>query len=152
MSRMHDAAKLDDLIVTTIDSVRGYRHAADHSTDPRYTEFFEAMVAERQQVVDELQAESRVMGATPNEHGSVAGGVHRRILDIRTAFGGGDGAILSEIERGEDYLKEEFERVLADGAIAPDVLESVRRCYQSVLHGHSRAHALRGALLETQRG
>ena len=146
MSKMHDAAKLDDLIVTTIDSVRGYRQAAEHAKDGRFADFFAEMARERQQVVDELQAESRVMGATPNEHGSVAAGVHRRILDIRTAFGGGDGAILAEVERGEDYLKEEFERVLGDDRMSDEVLVSVRRCFQSVMHGHARAHALREEL------
>jgi uncharacterized protein (TIGR02284 family) len=146
---MHDTSKLDDLIITTIDSARGYENAADHADAARYAGFFREMAGERKGVVAGLQAASRALGGTPSEFGSTAATLHRRWEDLRTALGGGDEAIVKEVERGEDYLKEEYERVLADERMSPEAMEAVRSAYQSVKRGHDSAsrlkHALEGA-------
>lgn len=146
MSNNTDIAKLDDLIVTTIDSIKGYEHSAEHSESDRYTEFFTSMASERRRVVDALSARSLELGGTPADYGSVAATVHRRIEDLRLALGGGDHAILSEIERGEDYLKEEFERAIADEHISPATNAVIRTCFDSVIRGHDRAKQLKDAL------
>jgi uncharacterized protein (TIGR02284 family) len=65
---------------------------------------------------------------------------------LRRVLGGGDDAILSEIERGEDYLKEEFDRVLEDERMSPGALGVVRECYTSVLKGHDTTKKLRDLL------
>ena len=146
MSKTHDVSKLDDLITTTIDSIRGYEQAAAHAGAGRFATFFRDMAGERRAVVTELQAESRRLGGNPNEFGSLAGDVHRRWEDLRHAFGGGDRTVLAEVERGEDYLKEEFARTLNDQALAAEPRAVVQRCYDSVLSGHARAHELREGL------
>jgi len=143
MSTNHDVSKLDDLIVTTIDSARGYEHSAEHADAGRYVQFFTEMTAERRQVVDALSQRSRAQGGTPADYGSAAATIHRRWEDLRRVLGGGDKALLAEIERGEDYLKEEFDRVLKDDRMSPESLTVVEQCYQSVLRGHDRARALR---------
>ncbi|MBB5708927.1 PA2169 family four-helix-bundle protein [Sphingomonas xinjiangensis] len=77
MSTDHDVSKLDDLIVTTIDSVRGYEHAAEHADAGRYAQFFTEMAAERREAVDALSARSRAQGGTPADYGSAAATIHR---------------------------------------------------------------------------
>ena len=146
MSDNTDISKLDDLIVTTIDSIYGYEHSAKHAESGRFTGFFTEMAAERRQVVDALSARSRELGGTPADYGSAAATIHRRVEDLRLAFGGGDHAILSEIERGEDYLKEEFERALKDEHISPGTHGVIRTCFESVLRGHDRSKSLKDAL------
>ena len=79
------------------------------------------MAAERRKVIDELSAQSR-------------------------ALGGGDTAILREIERGEDYLVEEWKRVLGDERMSAEAMAVVRPCYKSVRRGHDRAKQLRDVL------
>jgi uncharacterized protein (TIGR02284 family) len=143
MSTNHDVSKLDDLIVTTIDSVRGYEQAAEHADAGRYATFFAEMASERLSVIEALSAESRRLGGTPAEYGSAAATIHRRWEDLRRVLGGGDKALLAEIERGEDYLKEEFGRVVNDDRMSPEPLAVVRQCCQSVLKGHDTARALR---------
>lgn len=143
MSTMHVTSKLDDLIVTTIDSVRGYEQAAEHADAGGHAGFFRSMAEERRQVVTMLQAESRRLGGTPNDFGSLAGSVHRRWEDLRRALGGGDHAVVAEIARGEDYLKEEFGRVLRDDKIPADTMTVVRQAHESVLRGYERATALK---------
>jgi uncharacterized protein (TIGR02284 family) len=142
---MHDTSKLDDLIITTIDSARGYENAAEHADAATYAGFFREMAGERKGVVADLQAASRALGGAPSEFGSAAATVHRRWEDLRTALGGGDEAIVKEVERGEDYLKEEYERVLADDRMSGQAMEAVRAAYQSVQRGHASASRLKHA-------
>ena len=146
MSANHDIAKLDDLIVTTIDSIRGYEHSADKAPESRYASFFQRMAAERRDVVAQLQAQSRALGGTPTEHGSTAAHVHRLFESLRAALGGGDAALIAEVERGEDYLKEEYERVLKDGRTSSETLAVVRAAFASVQRGHDEARALKHEL------
>jgi uncharacterized protein (TIGR02284 family) len=146
VSTNHDVSKLDDLIVTTIDSVRGYEHSAKHADAGRFQKFFEDMADERRRVIEALSAKSRELGGTPAEYGSTAATIHRRVEDFRRVLGGGDAAILSEIERGEDYLKEEFDRVLEDERMSAGAIGVVRECYSSVLKGHDTTKKLRDLL------
>jgi uncharacterized protein (TIGR02284 family) len=146
MSEAHDVSKLDDLIVTLIDSVKGYEHSAEKAEAARYRQFFQDMAAERRAAVTTLQDASRQLGGSPADYGSAAATLHRRIEDLRVALGGGDKAIVMEVERGEDYLKEEFERVLADKRMSLASLAAVRVAWQSVQKGHDRASALKHEL------
>jgi uncharacterized protein (TIGR02284 family) len=146
MSDMHDTSKLDDLIVTLIDSVKGFEHSAEAADAGNYATFFTEMARERRAAVELLQAASRAEGGTPAESGSAAGTLHRRFEDLRAALGGGDAAIIREVERGEDYLKEEFDRVLASDRMSPAAMAAVREAYSSVRRGHDRASALKHQL------
>ena len=146
MSDMHTISKLDDLIVTLIDSVKGFENSAEDAKAEKYRSFFTDMARERRGAVELLQAASRAEGGTPAESGSAAGTLHRRFEDLRAALGGGDEAIVKEVERGEDYLKEEFERVLNDDRMTPAALTAVREAYVSVRRGHDQASALKHQL------
>jgi uncharacterized protein (TIGR02284 family) len=146
MSANTDTSKLDDLIVTTIDSVKGYDHAAEHATAATYGELFRSLAAERRDIVAALQAQSRTLGGDPNDFGSAAATLHRRFEDLRRVLGGGDEAIVKEIERGEDYLKEEFERALNNTGISPETQAVIERCYATVKRGHDEISQLKHQL------
>ena len=146
MSDNHSVSKLDDLIVTLIDSVKGFEHSAEKAESPRYKGFFTEMAQDRRAAVTALQEASRAEGGTPAESGSAAGTLHRRFEDLRIALGSGDEAIIKEVERGEDYLKEEFERVLNDERMSPGAMAAVREAYESVRRGHDEASDLKHRL------
>ena len=96
-----------------------------------------------------LQEASRAEGGTPADYGSAAATLHRRLEDLRVALGGGDKAIIKEVERGEDYLKEEFERVLNDDRMSPGAMAAVREAFESVRRGHDEASDLKHRLEAT---
>lgn len=146
MSNNHAVSKLDDLITTLIDSVKGYEHSADKATSAEYQSLFRELATERTSSVNLLQARSRALGGKPNEFGSMAGTVHRRMEDIFVALGGGDKAVIQAIDRGEDYLREEFERVLKDEAIDAETQVIVRQAHESVAHGHRVVQGLKDQL------
>lgn len=146
MSTNTDISKLDDLIHTVIDSVKGFENSAENAKDSPYAGFFRDMAAERREVVLKLQAQSRALGGTPTESGSAAAKLHRVWEDIRTALGGGDTAVIKEVERGEDYLKEEFERAMKDDNVSAETRGVIQGCYDSVRRGHDRASQLKHQL------
>jgi len=146
MSDNTDTSKLDDLIVTTIDSIKGYEHSAEHADAARYAGMFRDLAAERRNVVATLQERSRALGGTPSDFGSAGATLHRRFEDLRRVLGGGDEVVIKEIERGEDYLKEEFERALRDEAISPETRTVIQGCFESVKRGHDTISQLKHQL------
>ena len=146
MSTNTDTSKLDDLITTTIDSIRGFERSAEDAPDGRFASFFRDMAAERREVVSQLQAQSRALGGSPTEQGSIAGTLHRRWEDLRAALGGGDKAVIQEVERGEDYLKEEYERAINDDNVSEETRTVIRSCYESVRRGHDTASTMKKQL------
>ena len=151
MSSNTDVSKLDDLITTTLDSVRGFENSAENAPQSRYAAFFRQMAQERREVVTVLQAHSRTLGGSPTEHGSVAAMAHRVWEDLRSSLGGGDAAVIKEVERGEDYLKEEYERALSDSNVSEPTKAVIRSCYESVRRGHDTASMLKKELEATSR-
>jgi len=146
MSTNTDISKLDDLIHTVIDSINGFERSAEDSPDGRFASFFRDMARERREVVATLQARSRALGGSPTDQGSAAAMLHRRWEDLRAALGGGDKAVIQEVERGEDYLKEEFERAMNDTNLSEETRAVIRSCYDSVRRGHDTARDLKRQL------
>jgi len=75
------------------------------------------------------------------------GSIHQSWLDLKAAITGRDDkAVLNEVERGEDYLKEKFEAALSSDNLSGDSRMAVERAYQSVREGHDRMSALKHGL------
>lgn len=141
----HDIAMLNSLITTTIDSAAGFERAAEDAASGRFAAMFRDFGAERRQVVVRLQETVRSLGGTPADDGSLKGDLHRRWLDLRAALtgGGGDKAIIQEVERGEDYLKGKYDEALADTKLTPAAQAAIREAYTSVRAGYDTASALK---------
>lgn len=139
-----DISTLNTLIATTIDSVTGYENSAKDIHDDRFREIFRSRADERQRVVEELRTEVRRLGGDPEEGGSFMGKAHQRFEDLKTAISGRDEkAIINEVERGEDYLKEKFQTALQSGTLHGETHDLVERCYQSVKQGHDQMSQLK---------
>jgi uncharacterized protein (TIGR02284 family) len=151
LNRDHDISVLNSLITTTIDSAHGFEKSAEDAQGGRFVEMFREFAAERRQVVTMLQDAVRGMGGTPNDDGSLKGDLHRRWIDLKTALtsGGGDKAVMEEVERGEDYLKGKYDTALADTELSSGALDLIRTAYQSVRTGHDTASALKHSMEAT---
>ena len=138
---------LNTLIATTIDSVTGYEDSAKNIENERFREIFRGRADERQQVVEELRSEVRRLGGDPEESGSFLGKTHQRFEDLKAAVTGRDAqAIINEVERGEDYLKEKWQAALQSGNLNGESHDLVERCYQSVKAGHDQISQLKHAM------
>jgi uncharacterized protein (TIGR02284 family) len=149
MDKSHDITVTNTLIATTLDSMKGYQRAAEDSDVSTHVQFFREMSEERSKVASDLQAHVRSLGGDPETESSTAGGAHRGWLDLKAAITGKDeDAIIKEVENGEDYIKEKFEKALQDDELSPQTRGVLEKCMESVRKGHSRASAMKHALTE----
>jgi uncharacterized protein (TIGR02284 family) len=145
--REQEISTLNTLIATLIDSITGYEDAAANSEAGRFQQLFRERAGERQRVVESLRAEVRRLGGEPEDDGSFMGKTHQRFLDLKAAITGRDDkAIINEVERGEDYLKEKFETAIQSGHLSGESRAAVERVYQSVRAGHDQVSQLKHGL------
>ena len=137
---------LKTLTSTLNDSVNGYRDAAENAESEQFREIFRTNARERERVAGELAGEVRRLGGTPDEDGTVLGKTHQVFLDLKAAVTGRDDkAIINEVERGEDYLKDKFETAL-NSDTDPQIRSAIERAYQSVRRGHDRVRDIKHGL------
>lgn len=147
MDNNDQISTLNGLIETTLDSITGYEDSAQNIDNERLREIFRQRANERQQVVSDLREAVRRLGGEPEESGSLLGKAHQRFEDLKAAITGRDEkAIINEVERGEDYLKEKFETALSSGSLSGESRAVVERAYQSVRSGHDQISALKHGL------
>ena len=145
-----EIATLNTLTATLIDSVNGYEDAAANSESEQFRLLFRERATERTKAVEELRAEVRRLGGNPEDDGSFLGKTHQRFLDLKAAVTGRDEkAIVNEVERGEDYLKEKFEAALNSDRLSGECRAAVERAYQSVRAGHDKMSALKHGMEAT---
>ena len=138
---------LKTLTSTLNDSVNGYRDAAENAEGSQFQQILRDNASERERMAGELAGEVRRLGGTPDEDGTVLGKTHQAWLDLKAAVTGRDDkAIINEVERGEDYLKEKFEAALADDSLTAESRQIVERVYQSVRKGHDQISQLKHGL------
>ena len=143
--RQSEISTLNTLTTTLIDSVTGFEDAASNlDGESRLKELFRERASERNRVVEELRSEVRRLGGNPEDDGSFLGKSHQRFLDLKSVVMGRDEkAIINEVERGEDYLKEKFETALEGDTLSGESRAVVERAYQSVRSGHDQVSALK---------
>jgi len=135
---------LNTLIATTIDSITGYEDSAANIENESFRQIFRDRASERQRVVEELRGEVRRLGGNPEDDGSFLGKAHQRFEDLKAAITGRDEkAIINEVERGEDYLKEKWQAALQSGNLHGESHDLVERCYASVKSGHDQISQLK---------
>ncbi|MBL9065807.1 MAG: PA2169 family four-helix-bundle protein [Sphingopyxis sp.] len=140
-----NVSTLNSLIATTLDSVDGYRKAAEEANAARFREIFLSRANERQSIVAAFQTKVRELGGNPEDDGTVLASAHRAFLGLRDALTGDrdDSAVVAEVERGEDHIKAKFESALKDGDLDPAVQQLIQTSFASVRDGHDQMSALK---------
>jgi uncharacterized protein (TIGR02284 family) len=135
---------LQDLIQINLDSRDGFKGAAEHLKEKHSTleAMFRRLANERDSQAKELQTLVATNAEKPQKSGSASAAVHRAWMDLRSAFGGGEHAILSEAERGEDHIKAKYEEAIKDlkGCTCASVLSRQR---SAVVASHDTIRDLR---------
>ena len=151
MSNKHAISILNDLIKTTLDSMKGFHEAAEDARDTRSAATFTEFAQDRSQVASQLQDEVRRLGGEPENSSSFIAAAHRGFMDLKQAISGkNDNALVSEVERGEDHIKSKFEDALEDDKLGDETRQVIERAYQSVRAGHDRASALKHSISYSQ--
>ena len=147
IGKSDEITTLNTLTATLLDSVNGYRDAAENSESGRFQDMFRTNADERNRAAEELRAEVRRLGGEPEDDQSTMGYLHQRFLDMKAAITGRDDkAVINEVERGEDYLKEKFETALNSGHLSGESRQVVERVFQSVRKGHDQVASIKHGL------
>jgi uncharacterized protein (TIGR02284 family) len=144
----HDISVLNGLIQTTLDSVKGFREAADDVDNSQYGATFAGFATDRSAVATLLQDQVRTLGGTPEDDTSFLASAHRGFMNLKEALTGNDDkAVVNEVERGEDHIKAKFEKALQDDKLLPATRSVIEQGYTSVRSGHDKARALKHSLV-----
>jgi uncharacterized protein (TIGR02284 family) len=147
IGKSDDLTILKTLTSTLNDSINGYRESAEKVESPEFQRLFTEFAQQRERASAELKSEVRRLGGEPDDDGSTLGSLHQAWLDLKAAVTGRDDkAIINEVERGEDYLKEKFEAALGDDNLGPESRAVVERAYQSVREGHDMMSQIKHSL------
>lgn len=142
-----DVTVLNTLIATLLDSIDGYQKSAADIDNQALADKFQARARERQSSVAKLQAAVAAAGGNPEDDGTLLGSAHRAFQSLKEAVvSRDDKAIVSEIERGEDYLKNKFETALAEVDLSPQARAAAEEAWQSVRAGHGEMSALKHSM------
>lgn len=141
---------LNTLTATLIDSVNGYENSAKDTQSEQFRQIFRQRADERQQAVELMRNEVRRLGGDPDDGGSVLGKMHQRFEDLKAAISGNDEkAVINEVERGEDYLKNKFETALNSDTLSAETRAVVEQAFQSVRSGHDQISQLKHSMEAT---
>ena len=134
---------VNELIETLKDGEKGFRTAADDVKDSNVKATFQEFARQRSQMAAELASHLRGTDAkTSPDSGSISGAAHRGWMNIKSALGGGEKAILDEAERGEDVAVKAYEDAMTQ-QLPSDVAQIVKQQYGQVKQAHDRVKALR---------
>lgn len=132
---------------TLADSVNGYREAAQNVDADQFRQMFTQLADERSQVLSDLQSRLETLGGSADRDGTTLGHIHQSWLDLKASITGRDDkAVINEVERGEDYLKDKFEAALKLDSLDPEVRTAIEGAYGSVRQGHDRVRDLKHSL------
>lgn len=140
----HIAEQLQDLIQICRDGQEGYRDGAEHAKDPELKRLLNEVSLERAKFAGDLENEAVHWGKPDvDRSGTALGTVHRGWTNLKTALGGGDDAILSSMETGDEFARKHYDEAIRDEKIPEDVLGILRNQAQAIVGTLDRIQALR---------
>lgn len=105
---------LNDLLQLNRDSAEGFAKAAGLATSPKLRKIFDDARSERTGFANEIEPLVRAAGGMPDKDLSVSGSLHRTWMKVReTLSPDGDKALILEVERAEDEMKEAYTKAMS---------------------------------------
>jgi uncharacterized protein (TIGR02284 family) len=142
--RKHTLDTLEDLIQISRDGQDGYRSGAEHAKNPELKRLLNEVSLERAKFAGDLENEAVRWGrADVDRSGSTLGAIHRGWANLKAGLGGGDDAILSSIETGDEYARRRYDEAIQDSQTPDDILGVLRNQAQAIVGTLDRIRALR---------
>jgi uncharacterized protein (TIGR02284 family) len=140
----HIADELQELIQICRDGQNGYRDGAEHAKDPELRRLLNEVSLERAKFAGDLEDEAVRWGKSDVDRtGTALGAIHRGWTDLKSALGGGDDAILSSMETGDEYAKRHYDKAIQDHETPDDIVGILRNQAQAIVGTLDRVRALR---------
>jgi uncharacterized protein (TIGR02284 family) len=142
--RKHIVDALEDLIQISRDGQDGYRSGAEHAKDSELKRALNEVSLERAKFAGDLENEAVRWGRADVERsGTTLGAIHRGWSNLKADLGGGDDAILSSIETGDEYARRRYDKAISDAEMPDDLVGILRNQAQAVVGSLDLIRALR---------
>lgn len=140
----HIIEALEELIHICRDGQDGYREGAEHAKSPELRTLLSEVSLERAKFAGDLESEAVRLGkADVDRSGNTLGAIHRGWTDLKVSLGGGDDAILSSMQTGDDYAKQHYDKYVNDPKLPEDVRGIIRNQAQAIIGTLDRVRAMR---------
>ncbi len=140
----HIAEELQDLIQICRDGQEGYRDGAEHAKNPELKRLLNEVSLERAKFAGDLESEAVRWGKHDvDRSGTALGAVHRGWASLKATLGGGDDAILSSMEAGDEFARKRYDEAISDAALPNEVVGVLRNQAQAVVGTLDRIRAMR---------
>ena len=93
-----------------------------------------------------FQDRVRRLGDEPRTDGSALGAGHLAFMKLRAAVQEDAKAAIGEVERGEDYLRDEIRKQVRNDEVSPEVRTFLSHALDEVDPGHERISSLKHQL------
>jgi uncharacterized protein (TIGR02284 family) len=142
--RKHLAEELQELIQICRDGQEGYRDGAEHAKNHQLKRLLNEVSLERAKFAGDLETEVIRWGkSNVNRSGTVQGAVQRGWAGLKAALGGGDDAILSSLEAGDEFARTHYDEAIKDDRIPEEIVGILRNQAQAIVGTLDRIRALR---------
>ncbi|WP_086477832.1 ferritin-like domain-containing protein [Arenibacter amylolyticus] len=119
--------RINDIIQKNEDAIKGYEKAAENTEETGLEMYFRNKARERRNFLVDLKSATPALDTRDKIEGSTKGALHRTWMDVKAFFSGDDAeAMLEEAIRGDKAAIEEYNEVLADTHIPPNVSSIIR--------------------------
>jgi uncharacterized protein (TIGR02284 family) len=140
---------IEELVRVNRDSSKGFTEAADEVSEDAIAKLFRSLATERTALADELSKYLVSTGHEMESAGSMLAYVHRTWTNIRAKLNGGDPyVLLIEAERGEDHIKDAYDKALRETHVGSPMCDVLLRHYSCIKAGHDGIRDLRDAYKE----
>jgi uncharacterized protein (TIGR02284 family) len=119
MTRDADIIALEYIAQILDDQVRLYRRAAAVEKDRNAAATIKRAAGEREDLLDGLLEHIRALGAEPVKHSKGLSGTHPVLGAARQALDNAGCCAIAEVERGEDYLRDEIAECVERDGVSP---------------------------------
>jgi uncharacterized protein (TIGR02284 family) len=136
---------LNSLIELNRDGQKCFQEAAGKMAASHLKTYCFQQSRDRAHFVGELQTLVHSLGDEPDNGGTVLGALHRGWMELRSALGGGDHAILAATETFGNFASNKFRDAL-NVYLPTDVRDIVERQFASVKQTNDTIKELRSSL------
>jgi uncharacterized protein (TIGR02284 family) len=142
--RKHLADDLQELIQICRDGQEGYRDGAEHARNHELKRLLNEVSLERAKFGGDLEKEAIRWGKSDvDRSATVQGAVQRGWAGLKSGLGGGDDAILSSLEAGDEFARQHYDEAIKDEGIPAEIVGILRNQAQAIVGTLDRIRALR---------